>query len=65
MLKKIEGLYGKGKKREYWVDVGIGGFKRNLKIHSVIINVAIIFVEGFCLWEEVGARNCWYSREIS
>ena len=65
VLKMIGGLYGKGKRRENWV-VGIwGSKKRNLKIHSVIMEVAISFIEKFRMWEEVEISNCWYTREVS
>ena len=65
VLKIIGGDYGKGKRREDSVG-GIGGSKkRNLKIHSVTIEVAISSIETFPLWEEARVSNCWYSREAN
>ena len=64
-LKMIGGLYGNGKRREDWVGEIGGSEKRNIKIHSVIIEVAIRFIEKFRMWEGVEIMNCWYSREVS
>ena len=63
VLKMIGGLYGKGKREDC---VGrMGGSKRNLKIQSVITEIAISFSEKFLVREEVSASNCWYSGEFS
>ena len=46
VLQMIGGLYGKGKRRKDWLG-SIGGQKKNLEINSVIIQVAISFIENF------------------
>ena len=42
----IGGLYGKGKSEEAWMG-GIGGSKKNFKVHSIIMKVAISFFKKF------------------